>query len=368
MRILALEPFYDGSHRAFLDGWQSRSRHEWTVLGLPGYKWKWRMRHAAITFAEDVNQRLSNGEQWDVLFCSDMLNLAEFLGLVDPCLKKLPRVTYFHENQLTYPARHQQERDLQFALTNFTTALAATEVWFNSKFHQDSFLTGIRDFLRRMPDYQPVNLIDTIEAKSSVHCPGVDSFDPCGPRKPGPLRILWAARWEYDKSPESFFRAIELLDKRDANFRLSVIGPQFQQVPPVFEEARDLFSDVIDRWGYQQDRADYEAALMESDVFVSTAEHEFFGISAVEAIAAGAYPLLPNRLAYPELIDCDDPDEFFYDGSPSALAECLTTLAQRAASDNDIWQSQPDRARRSVGRFQWDEVTTGLDDAIEKVK
>ena len=51
MRILALEPYYGGSHQAFLDGWSKRSCHTWTVLTLPAAKWKWRTRHAAITFA-----------------------------------------------------------------------------------------------------------------------------------------------------------------------------------------------------------------------------------------------------------------------------------------------------------------------------
>jgi hypothetical protein len=32
MRILALEPFYGGSHQAFLDGWRARSRHTWSLI------------------------------------------------------------------------------------------------------------------------------------------------------------------------------------------------------------------------------------------------------------------------------------------------------------------------------------------------
>lgn len=51
MRVLALEPYYGGSHRAFVDGWASRSRHDWTVLTLPAHHWKWRMRGAAVTMA-----------------------------------------------------------------------------------------------------------------------------------------------------------------------------------------------------------------------------------------------------------------------------------------------------------------------------
>ncbi|RKX29978.1 MAG: DUF3524 domain-containing protein [Candidatus Zixiibacteriota bacterium] len=364
MNVLALEPYYNGSHRAFLDGWQSRSRHQWTILGLPCYKWKWRMRHSAVTFAEKVNQQLTDGHHWDAIFCSDMLNLAEFLGLVSPHLRQLPTVVYFHENQLTYPDRHQQERDLQFAFTNFTTALAATGVWFNSRFHQDSFLEGLRDFLSHMPDYKSLELVDSIEAKARIYSPGVDTFPVRKPRKPGPLRILWAARWEHDKDPDCFFEALKLLQQSGADFRLSVIGPQFQQIPSVFELAHEHFSDYIDHWGYQQSRSQYEAALIKADVIVSTAQHEFFGISVVEAISAGAYPLLPNRLAYPELLGGANTDEFFYDGSPEVLTKQLISLTEHISSKNDIWGGNPDRARTKVARFQWNTVSSILDNAF----
>ncbi len=35
---------------------------------------------------------------------------------------------------------------------------------------------------------------------------------------------------------------------------------------------------------------------------MSTAHHEFFGISITEAIYAGSFPVLPNRVVYPERI------------------------------------------------------------------
>jgi glycosyltransferase involved in cell wall biosynthesis len=371
MRILALEPYYGGSHRAFLDGWSAAGRHEWTVLTLPAYKWKWRMRHAAVTFAGEVRQRLTQGAQWDLVFCSDMLNLAEFLGLAPKEVRELPNLLYFHENQLTYPMRVESERDYQFGLTNMTSALAAKVVWFNSGFHRDAFLQALKAFLNRMPDYQPFDAVDRIRAKAEVFPPGVHPLAPRGPREAGPLRILWAARWEHDKNPEEFFAALGQLQDRQVPFRISVIGEQFRETPEVFAWARQHFADRIDRWGYQEDRADYEAALHAADVFVSTATHEFFGLSAVETTLAGAYPLVPRRLAYPEVFDLprdQTTEQFFYESGTSGLADRLADLAARVETQDFASLRQAlEAVQPQLRRFEWPNLAPILDTAVERV-
>ena len=369
MNILALEPYYGGSHRAFLDGWSSLSRHEWTLLTLPAYKWKWRMRHAAVTFADELASPAVAPGEWDVVLCSDMLNLAEFLGLAPRGVRGLPAVAYFHENQLTYPVRFQSERDYQFAVTNMTTALAARAVWFNSAFHRDSFLEALSDLLKRMPDNRPLNAVHRIRKKSLVYPQGVEIAATRGPRKPGPLRILWAARWEHDKRPEDFFEALTMLEARGVDFRISVIGEQFRDSPDVFESARRRFARRIERWGRRETRAEYEAAIVEADVFVSTAAHEFFGISAVEAVLAGAYPLLPKRLAYPEILalGAESNEEFFYDGSVAELARKLAELAARLA-EGALWRADPGRLSRLMSKFRWPNLVPFLDDAIENTR
>ncbi len=364
MRILALEPYYGGSHKAFVDGWSSRSGHDWTLLTLPPNKWKWRMRHAAITFAEEVASKIDHGAEWDVLFCSDMLNLAEFLGLAPARMRELPAVVYFHENQLTYPVQVECERDYHFVFTNITTALAATHVWFNSAFHRDEFLHAMPAFLKRMPDHVPLAVVDRIGLKSEVRSPGIDDFQPRGFRLPGPIRILWAARWEHDKNPDDFFAALKILVDQCVDFRVSIIGEQFREYPAVFDSARDEFKDHISRWGYQASRSEYVAALAEADVFVSTANHEFFGISVVEAIAAGAYPLLPERLSYPEILQgVENAAAFFYDGSPERLAAKLSELAGRVA-DGDLWCGTGNEPASAVDRFRWEWVAPDLDRAL----
>jgi len=392
MNILALEPYYGGSHKSFLDGLKEHSSHDWTILGLPDYKWKWRMRHSAVTFAKQVNDLINRGQNndnaagrrprllheggahegvcrpqnsllqnWDLIFCSDMLNLAEFKGLVNDPINDLPTAAYFHENQLTYPLQNPEDQDLHPAVINFTTCLAATKVWFNSEFHRTSYLVELEKFLKRMPDYQHLESIEKIKKKSSVIYPGIDHIPPKETRLPGPIRILWAARWEYDKDPDTFFKAIRILKENGIDFNLSVLGSQFSDVPDVFGRAKEEFNDHITHWGYQKTREEYIRVLQNADVVVSSAQHEFFGISMIEAITAGACPLLPNRLSYPELLGIHNNNDFFYEGSIEGLALKLFHLNKILMNKPDKWIILRDKAAKIVEKFQWEEIICNID-------
>jgi glycosyltransferase involved in cell wall biosynthesis len=220
-----------------------------------------------------------------------------------------------------------------------------------------------------MPDHQPADAIDRIRQKSHIHPPGVGPWPERGQRRSGPLRILWAARWEHDKNPEDLFRALRILKARGIAFRVSVLGEQFRASPDVFAQAHSDFADQIDCWGYQEHRSDYTAALGRADVFVSTANHEFFGLSAVEATLAGAWPVLPRRLAYPEVFDGsngDEPVPFFYDGTPEALAENLADAAQELTRGMSLYDRARD-LRQQLKRFEWPILAPRLDDAIEQM-
>jgi hypothetical protein len=181
MRILVLEPYYGGSHRQFIDAWSSLSRHDFTLLTLPPHKWKWRMRHASVTLADQTAELTAAGQRWDAVFCSDMLNLPEFLGLAPLCVRNLPAVAYFHENQLTYPDNRKDQRDIHFALSNMTCALAG-ETWFNSAFHREEFLGALQRLLDAMPDYKLSDIPQRIRSASRIMHPGVDEFPTRGLR------------------------------------------------------------------------------------------------------------------------------------------------------------------------------------------
>jgi len=364
VKVLALEPYYGGSHQAFLDGWRTHSRHEWTLLTLPPYFWKWRMHHAAVTFAAAACARWDAGERWDAVFCSDMLNLAGFLGLAPPGLRERPGVVYFHENQLTYPLPREEDRDHSFSFMNLTSALAATRVWFNSSFHRGEFLNALDAFLKRMPPPDLAGEAENLWNKSEVHPPGIVPFPPRGERKPGPLRILWAARWEWDKNPETFFHALERLDRERVDFRVSVLGQQFKRTPDIFGIMRGRLAHRIDHWGFVESNDAYRDILMNADVAVSTAHHEFFGIGMVEAAAAGAFPLMPDRLAYPEVFSRKETPEFFYSGEAEDLAKRLNALAAAVTSGDSLPVPETFLADGFTSAHAWPQRAPVLDDAL----
>lgn len=367
MRILALEPFYTGSHRAFLDGWVQHSRHEFTCLTLPGRLWKWRMRHAAYSFAEMIAAVSSEARQWDVVFASSMLNLAEFRGLVSPDVARLPAVLYFHENQLTYPVREERERDLHFAFTNLMSVMAADAVWFNSAFHRREFRHALHGFMERMPDFIPKGALIELDAKSSVQHPGHGlAWRSIVESSVGPMRIAWVSRWEHDKNPDLFFHALFALHEAGIPFELTVLGEAYREKPEIFETARRVLRDEIVHWGYVEAHSDFAAHLYSSDVVVSTAYHEFFGIAVVEAMAAGCYPLLPNRLAYPELLDSVPVSrrrEFLYDGTRDDLVRKLKQLALMKTERKSLFEAAKPAQDAGLA-FHWMARARQMDRAV----
>lgn len=359
MRLLVLEPFYGGSHRAFLDGWRSRSIHEWTLLTLPPHQWKWRMRQSGYVFAEEVRERSARGEEWDLIWASDMVPLTDFRALAPAEVARLPTVLYFHENQLTYPVRVEKERDLHFALTNLLSAHLADRLWFNSDFHRREWLEALPSWLRRMPDRSLEPILESLEAKSKVEHPGIKipssfprSFDE------SPLRILWAARWEFDKNPELLGDIVCALEQHGVDFRLDILGESYREKPPVFTWLQKTMGHRIDQFGFVESRRDYERIVSQAHLFLSTAVHEFFGLSAVEAMGAGTVPLLPNRLSYPELVQGQS--RFLYNGSVEDACQHLQAWDRDRSTLADLSA----QAKALAQRFEWTDRVLGLDEAL----
>ena len=311
MRILALEPWYGGSHRTFLDGLSSNSRNQIDTVTMSARFWKWRMHGGAVTMARKVSQ-MYRDDKPDLIFASSMVNLPAFMALTRNELQGVPVVMYMHENQLTYPLPEGKDRDHTYGYINYLSCLAADHILFNSQFHYDQFVEALPRLLRLFPDYTHLNTAQEIRQKSSVLHLGLDlkghdkyasayEGHAWGPGMRPPI-VLWNQRWEYDKNPEAFFRLMNRLDDSGHTFRLILAGEHFEEQPKEFERAFERYAERILHYGYAEDFQEYSKLLHRADIVISTSIHEFFGISMLEAIYCGCHPLLPNRLSYPELI------------------------------------------------------------------
>ena len=312
MNILALEPWYGGSHRNFLDGLARHSRHNFHLITMSARFWKWRMHGGAVTMALKAMQALEQGFRPDLIFATDMVNLPAFLALTRGQFADIPVVFYFHENQLTYPLKPDVPRDNTYGYINYLSCLAADHVVFNSRFHYDEFMEALPVLLRAFPDFTHLQTVQEIREKSSVLHLGMElrahdayaaEYEPhaWGPGMKPPI-VLWNQRWEYDKNPEAFFRLMNRLDDVGCSFRLLLAGEHFSEQPSEFERAFERYAERILHYGYAEDFAEYSRLLHRADLIVSTSVHEFFGIAIMEAIYCGCHPLLPNRLSYPELV------------------------------------------------------------------
>ena len=356
LRILAIEPYYGGSHAAFLDGLARHSRHAWTVLTMQPRKWKWRMRGSALAFARQLDQ------PFDLLFVSDFLDLATLVGLRPDRLAHVPKVIYLHENQLTYPVQREEERDYQFGFTNLSSCLAADHVWFNSQFHRREFLEAVDALLHRMPDNVPLGVAAAIAQRSAVLPLGCDlrALDVAHPPREGDALILWNHRWEYDKGPDEFFSVLFELADDGVPFRVALAGKSFRRSPLTFDVARRRLGDRIDHVGFLKNRDDYARLLHRADIAVSTARHEFFGIAAVEAMYCGCFPLFPNRLTYPELL----PEEHHASHLYADLSDLSARLRQAIAH---LDQTRQTDLRDAIGRFDWAACVGHYDAELEAI-
>jgi glycosyltransferase involved in cell wall biosynthesis len=338
-------------------------------LTLPARFWKWRMHGAAVTLLEQAEALPSRPA---LLLVSDMLNLPAFLGLGRDLLSDVPVALYCHENQLTYPLQPDETRDLTYAMINWLSMLAADRVFFNSRYHMESWFDELPRMLKHFPEFTHLHRIPEVRAKASVLYVGCDLASLCrasyigrglpadAPSGEPPL-ILWNQRWEYDKAPEVFFRALDALVAQGIAFRVALAGSNVRQKPEEFAAARERLGARVVHYG-RADTETYHRLLRQSDVVVSTAIHEFFGIAVVEAVYCGCFPVLPRRLAYPETMPPRHHDACLYedfDGLVARLRWALTHTveARRIAAD----------LREAVARFDWSVMAPRYDAALESL-
>ena len=363
MRIAVVEPYLDGSHAAWANGYAASSRHDVEVLGLAGRHWKWRMHGAHVALAARLTASIEARGPFEALLVSSMANLAALLGLTRRAVCDAAVALYVHENQLTFPRSPHDEEDLTYPMINWTSMLAADAVVFNSAFHRDDWFGALPGMLRRFPDHRHIDLIDTVRARTCVAPVGIDlaAIRAHPRRRRGRPLLLWNQRWEHDQAPDDFVAALIELDRLDVDFDVAVAGDRAEATSEALVELRRLLPGRIVHDG-RAEIDDYHRLLRSADVVVSTAHQEFFGVAITEAVAAGAFPVLPERVVYPERIPRRWHARCLFHDHEGLVDRLRWALEHRPAADAIAAE-----LATTMALFDWGVVAAGYDRLVDEL-
>jgi len=216
--------------------------------------------------------------------------------------------------------------------------------------------------LKNFPDYNEIKTIDTIKKKSQVLYLGMDleKFDEFKVTAFKNPLIVWNHRWEYDKNPESFFKCMFELKDRGAVFNLAILGESFSTKPSIFDEAKTKLSKEIVHFGYCNDFSQYATWLCKADILPVTNNQDFFGGSIVEAIYCGAFPILPKRLSYPELLPKERHKTHLYEREKE-----LVDMIEDAISN--IKKTRKVSLASDFKRFDWKNMNSKYDQLFSTI-
>ena len=342
-RILLLSAYDAASHKR----WREQLAHllpeyHWHSLTLAPRFFQWRIRGNALSWLDEPCLQ----ERWDLVIATSMVDLATLRGL-NPQLAGTPCVLYMHENQFAFPISQQQQGRVEPQMVNLYSVVAADRVAFNSAWNRDSFLAGAQALLNKLPDAVPGGIIERIQQKSDViPVPIEDRLFTNEPRAINRAcpHILWNHRWEYDKGPDRLVNFLERLEQSQQPYKLSVVGEGFRNHPKAFGEVQARFAHRLEHWGFLASRSEYDDLLRQADVVLSTALHDFQGLSMLEAMASGCVPLAPNRLAYREYVSTEcryQSDEQNAEAEAIAALDCFQEILKTppALCPPNAWKS-----------------------------
>lgn len=363
MKILLLSAYDALSHRIWREGLvQTFSNITWTTLTLPPRHFGWRIRGNSLTWA--FSERKTLNRHYDLVIATSMCDLATLRGLV-PTLARLPTLAYFHENQFAYPQSEKAYPSVEHKLISLYTALSADRVLFNSEFNRTTFLEGVQALLGKMPDGVPTGIVEDIHKRSEILPVPLDDGwfrNLTQHNKNEIFTLLWNHRWEYDKAPERFLKALLKLKTMGKDFRVNVIGQQFRNTPPIFDEIRPALEDHIVAWGTIKDTERYRKILRQSHAVISTALHDFQGLAVLEAVASACIPVVPDRLAYREAIGA----EFRFPSYPDDPEREIDALLERLIRLEEQHRTGTMPSAPDVSHLSWRNLKPAYQTALDK--
>ena len=364
LRILALEPYYGGSHRAVLDGLVKRIDADWTLLTLPARKWKWRMRGAAITMARagaraggsaaassrargrstsSSHRRSSTSRSFGDWRVANLGRSGDRLLPREPA--RLPQPAHRRVG-LPVPAdQHHHARCRR--------GLRLQHAW-----NLEQFVAAIPGFFREFPDQHPGVSPSASPRSRRVIAPPFDpaAFDAAPPHSGPRCRDRLAPPMGARQEPRGVLLG--------GHARWPARGSTSRSWSRVRASARPTGSCAMlpRRSGVgsctapsRQPRGRYAALLASADVAVSTADERVLRAGDGRGVLLPARrPLVPDRLAYPEIYA----PIHRYDGADELVARLRGLVLHRP---------EPLAARALAERFTFERLAPAYEACFAEV-
>lgn len=162
----------------------------------------------------------------------------------------------------------------------------------------------------------------------------------CSPLQERDIDVLFPHRPDSEKGIERFLEVLAAMPLREQPWNVSfTTGRSEYRSTNAIGAAKVVISMAAEfdhinlHVGLVRD--DFYKLLSRAKVVVSTATEENFGYAMVEAMAMGAYPLMPGCASYPELVQGDS--RFLYDERQSASEVALRIDRLVSSYDPDAY-------------------------------
>ena len=327
VKILYLEAFYSGSHKFFLDHLINLSKFDIDKLVIEEKTWRLNYEKSALFFFQNIK----NIEDYDLVISSSLVDISVLKGFY----KNFPKVIlYWHESQFEYPGK----KSGYLGLKDIHNFISSDLNIYNSNFHKNDFFKKAKKELKKFKLPSLGKVLEEKYSSSQIVYPGFDmqsvgsqdvgvGASPCACPVP---TFLWNHRWSKDKDYFMFFSMMRYFKRRDYKFKINIFGESTLVGNKDFLDFKEQMGDYINKFGYLDSKEEYYKEVLSSDIVISTAIEENFGISMVESMYSGLTPVLPTRLSYPELIPEESHNQVLYKDYNDAIEKIKNILDNNA--------------------------------------
>lgn len=273
----------------------------------------------------------------DLLLMSESLNYLALYTMYREYFKALPSIMFIHCTELDFNPLIRSQSSLWGELGAMTVV---DRVHFFSDFSK-------RITLQRAKEYLSDKQIDVIDKKSQVmplpiELSALDSTDQVREHAIQPLHLLYNHRLDPDKGYLIFLKALDAIHEKGIEFRLYLCGqPSSSSRDPLVQKYLQRWGSKVLHYGLVTDRQRYKDILYDSDIVINTCE-EVMGISMIEAVYCGCWPVIFDDGALPDI--------FGTDCHKYKTTEDLVQLLQMVLTAQS-WKRN--KARHRVVGFDW---------------